>query len=67
VTYRAELSDRVLGQLGDFPAKAFDALIATMSAVVEYPDDPLPDGTVTATSPDRTRILRSHSPPAKAA
>jgi hypothetical protein len=27
----------------------------------------LPDGTVTATSPDRTRILRSHSPPAKAA
>jgi hypothetical protein len=41
VTYRAELSDRVLGQLGDFPAKAFDALIATMSAVVEYPDDPL--------------------------
>jgi hypothetical protein len=41
VTYRAELSDRVLGQLGDFPAKAFDALIATMSAVVEYPDDPM--------------------------
>jgi Domain of unknown function (DUF222) len=27
----------------------------------------LPDGTVTATSPDRTRILRSHSPPAAAA
>jgi len=27
----------------------------------------LPDGTVTATSPDRTRILRSHSPPAQAA
>jgi Domain of unknown function (DUF222)/HNH endonuclease len=26
-----------------------------------------PDGTVTATSPDRTRILHSHSPPAKAA
>jgi hypothetical protein len=41
VTYRAELSDRVLGQLGDFPAKAFDALITTMAAVVEYPDDPL--------------------------
>jgi hypothetical protein len=41
VIYRAELSDRVLGQLGDFPAKAFDALIAAMSAVVEYPDDPL--------------------------
>jgi len=41
VTYRAELSDRVLGQLGDFPAKAFDALIVVMAAVVEYPDDPM--------------------------
>jgi hypothetical protein len=41
VTYRAELSGRVLSQLDEFPAKAFDALIATMSAVVEYPDDPL--------------------------
>jgi hypothetical protein len=41
VTYRAELGERALGQLGDFPAKAFDALIATMAAVVEYPDDPL--------------------------
>jgi hypothetical protein len=38
VTYRAELSQRALGQLGDFPAKAFDALIATMATVVEYPD-----------------------------
>jgi hypothetical protein len=44
--YRAELSLRVLGQLGDFPAKAFDfpakafdALVAAMAAVVEYPDD----------------------------
>jgi hypothetical protein len=26
-----------------------------------------PDGTVTATSPDRTRVLRSHSPPTQAA
>jgi len=26
-----------------------------------------PDGTVTATSPDRTRVLHSHSPPAQAA
>jgi hypothetical protein len=26
-----------------------------------------PDGTVSATSPDRTRVLHSHSPPAKAA
>ena len=39
--YRAELSDRVLGQLGGFPPKAFDALITAMSAVIEYPDDPL--------------------------
>ena len=41
MTYRAELNDRVLGQLGDFPAKAFDALIAVMAAVVEYPGDPM--------------------------
>jgi hypothetical protein len=41
VTYRAELSDRVLGQLGGFPARAFDALIAVMATVVEYPDDPM--------------------------
>ena len=41
MTYRAELSERVLGQLGDFPAKAFDARIATMASVIEYPDDPL--------------------------
>lgn len=41
MTYRAELHDRVLGQLGNFPAKAFDALIAIMAAVVEYPDDPM--------------------------
>jgi hypothetical protein len=41
VTYRAELGDRVLGQMGGFPAKALDALIAVMAAVVEYPDDPM--------------------------
>ena len=41
MTYRAELSDRVLGQLTSFPAKALDALIAVMAAVVEYPDDPM--------------------------
>lgn len=41
MTYRTELSDRVLGQLGHFPAEAFDALIATMSVVIEYPADPL--------------------------
>lgn len=39
--YRAELSERVLGQLGRFPAAALDALIATMATVVEYPADPL--------------------------
>lgn len=41
MTYRAELHDRVLGQLGNFPAKACDALIAVIAAVVEYPDDPM--------------------------
>ena len=41
MTYRAGLSGRVLRQLGNFPAQAFGALITTMSAVVEYPDDPL--------------------------
>jgi hypothetical protein len=41
VTYRAELSERVLRQLGDFPPKAFDALIAVMATVVEYPGDPM--------------------------
>ena len=39
VTYRAQLHDRVLGQLGNFPVEAFDALIAVMAAVVEYPAD----------------------------
>jgi hypothetical protein len=41
VTYRAELRKRALRQLGDFPAKAFDALIEAMARVVEYPDDPM--------------------------
>lgn len=41
MTYRAKLSGRVLGQLGGFPAHAFDELIAVMAAVVEYPDDPM--------------------------
>ena len=41
MTYRAELSARVLGQLGGFPAKALDALIVAMATVVEYPVDPL--------------------------
>lgn len=41
MTYRAELSDRVLTQLAGFPAKAFDALIETMAIVAGYPDDPI--------------------------
>jgi hypothetical protein len=41
MTYRAELSERALGQLSGFPAKALDALVATMSMVADYPDDPL--------------------------
>jgi hypothetical protein len=41
VTYRAELSGRVHGQLGNFPGEALDALIAAMSAVIEYPSDPM--------------------------
>ena len=41
MTYRAELSGRVLGQLDGFPADALDALITAMSEVVEYPDDPM--------------------------
>jgi hypothetical protein len=41
VTYRAELSSRALGQLSGLPEAALDALVATMSGVIEYPDDPL--------------------------
>ena len=41
MTYRAQLSERALGQLGGFPAKALDALISTMAAVLDYPDDPI--------------------------
>ena len=41
MTYRAELSDRVLKQLGHFPAEALDALVATMATVIDYPDNPL--------------------------
>ena len=40
MTYRAQLSERVLRQLGNLPAKAFGALIAT-TATVDYPNDPL--------------------------
>jgi hypothetical protein len=38
VMYRAQLSQQVLGQLGGFPAKAFDALTAAMAVVIEYPE-----------------------------
>ena len=41
MTYRAELSGRVLGQLSNFPEQALDALVATMAAVIEYPADPM--------------------------
>lgn len=41
MTYRAELSDRALLQLGNFPPPALDALISEMAVAVEYPDDPL--------------------------
>lgn len=41
MTYRVELSSRVLGQLGGLPEAALDALVVTMSDVLEYPDDPL--------------------------
>ena len=40
VTYRAELSSRALGQLSGLPEAALDALVATMSGVIEYPDEP---------------------------
>ena len=39
--YRAELSDKALGQLGNFPPTAFDALVHVLSWIVEYPEDPL--------------------------
>jgi hypothetical protein len=41
VIYRAELSDQVPGQLGNFPVKALGALISVMSVVIESPDDPM--------------------------
>jgi len=41
VTYRVELSSRVLGQLGGLPEAALDTLVVTMAEVIEYPDDPL--------------------------
>jgi hypothetical protein len=41
VTYRVELSPKALGQLGGFPPTAMDALVETLSWVVEYPADPL--------------------------
>ena len=58
VTYRAQLSDRVLGQLDGFPAEAFDALIATMSEVVEYPDDPMRGDTETCPLSEPRNRLR---------
>jgi hypothetical protein len=41
LTYRVELSSRALGQVGGLLDAALDALVVTMSEVIEYPDDPL--------------------------
>jgi hypothetical protein len=39
--YRAELSARALKQMHGFPVQASDRLIAAMTEVIDYPDDPL--------------------------
>jgi hypothetical protein len=41
VTYRAELSSRVLKQIHGLPNPAFDSIIEVMAKVIDYPDDPL--------------------------
>jgi hypothetical protein len=41
VTYRPDLSERALGQLGGFPSDALGALAGVMAAVCEDPYDPL--------------------------
>ena len=41
MTYRAELSGRVLKQMHGLPGPAFDSLIGVMAEVIDYPDDPL--------------------------
>lgn len=41
MTYRVQLSDKALGQLGGFPPLAMDALVVALSWVIEYPADPL--------------------------
>jgi len=56
VTYRAELSERAVGQLGDFPAKAFDALIATMATVVDDPLRTFPTGRPYFVVPSSARL-----------
>ena len=56
MTYRAELSERAVGQLGDFPAKAFDALIATMDTVVDDPLRTFPTGRPYVVVPSSARL-----------
>lgn len=41
MTFRPDLSERALAQLGGFPKNAFDELIAIMARVCENPYDPL--------------------------
>jgi len=41
VTFRPDLSERALSQLGGFPAGALGALAAAMAEVCENPYDPL--------------------------
>jgi mRNA-degrading endonuclease RelE of RelBE toxin-antitoxin system len=41
VTYRAELDKAVVRQLDGFPPGAFDALVAAVAEVADYPDDPI--------------------------
>jgi hypothetical protein len=46
-------------EIQTFRARAFDLALALALL--------MPDGTVTATSPDKTQVLHSHGPPAQAA
>ncbi|MGC5012465.1 hypothetical protein ACLQ2R_17005 [Streptosporangium sp. DT93] len=41
MTFRPDLSERALGQLGGFPTEALGALAAAMADVCENPYDPL--------------------------
>jgi hypothetical protein len=62
-TPRAHGGPTTLGNLG--PVRAFHHLIAIHTRGWDLRLNP--DGTTTATSPDRTRTYHSHSPPVEAA